>query len=76
MDFEFDENVEILDSIPDSQEDEINNTEIEDNKGKESKGKGSHSDDAYFRIQCKDNGVGMSYEDIPNMLGIGKALIN
>jgi DNA topoisomerase VI subunit B len=31
---------------------------------------GAGADEAYFRVTCKDNGIGMKHEDIPNMLGI------
>jgi DNA topoisomerase VI B subunit len=29
-----------------------------------------NSEEAYFRVKCKDNGTGMSHEDIPRMLGV------
>jgi hypothetical protein len=35
------------------------------------KEKDKASEEAFFRVKCKDNGMGMKHDDIPNMLGIG-----
>jgi DNA topoisomerase-6 subunit B len=45
---------------------EASDTEVEP----DAKAKQNSAEEAYFRVKCKDNGIGMKHEDIPRMLGI------